>query len=74
LAVLFSEILPFMAQFLLEKLHFFGQEGISSPCENNIMSQPQPIIDAWLDLCEKLWECEDLLSWSEHLMYVGRKL
>lgn len=68
------DVLPFMAQFPLEKLHYFGQEGITSPCENNIMSQPKEIVDAWLDMSEKLAEREDLLSWSEHLMYVGRKL
>jgi len=68
-----NEILPFMAQFPLEKLHLFGQEAITSPCENNIMAQPKEIVDLWLDLCEKIWEREDLLSWSEHLMYVGRK-
>jgi len=68
-----SEILPFMAQFPLQKLHFFGQEGMLSPCEKNIMSQPKEIIDLWLDLCEKIWEREEYLSWSEHLMYVGRK-
>ena len=33
-----SEILPFMPQFPLEKLHLFGQESIMSPCEGNIMS------------------------------------
>jgi len=38
------------------------------------MSQPQEIIDQWLDLCEKVWERGELLSWSEHLMYVGRKI
>ena len=68
-----SQILPFMARFPLEKLHLFGQEGMLSPCEKSIMSQPQEIIGQWLDLCEKIWEREDLLSWSEHLMYVGRK-
>ena len=68
-----SEILPFMTQFPLDKLHFFGQEGIMSPCEKNIMSQPKEIIEIWLDFCEKIWEREELLSWSEHLMYVGRK-
>ena len=68
------EVLPFMAQFPLEKLHYFGQEGITSPCESNIMSQPKEIVEAWLDMSEKLAEREDLLSWSEHLMYVGRKL
>ena len=68
-----SEILPFMAQFPLQKLHFFGQEGFLSPCEKSIMSQPQEIIELWLDLCEKTWDREEYLSWSEHLMYVGRK-
>lgn len=69
-----SEILPFMTQFPLEKLHLFGQEGITPPCESNIMSQPKEIVNLWLDLCEKIWEREELLSWSEHLMYVGRKI
>ena len=68
------EILPFMSQFPLDKLHLFGQEGIISPCEANIMSQPKEIIDAWLNLCEMIWERGDLLSWSEHLMYVGKKI
>jgi len=69
-----SEILPFMARFPLKKIHFFSQESILSPNESNIMSQPNEIVDLWLDLCEKIWEREDLLSWSEHLMYVGRKI
>jgi SAM-dependent methyltransferase len=67
------EILPFMSQFDLEKLHLFGQESILSPCEDNIMSQSEEVVEAWLDLCEKLFDREDLLSWSEHIMYVGRK-
>jgi len=69
-----SEILPFMAQFPLEKLHLFGQEGVLSPNEKNIMSQPKEVVDAWLDYCEKLWDKEQFLSWAEHLMYVGRKI
>jgi len=68
-----SEVVPFMTQFPLEKLHLFGQEGILSPNESNIMSQPQEVIDAWLDYCEKLWDMDKVLSWAEHLMYVGRK-
>lgn len=69
-----DSILPFMAQFPLEKLHFLGQESITSPCEKNIMTQSREVIDAWMDLCEKVCEREDLLSWSEHLMYIGRKI
>jgi len=68
-----SEILSFMAQFPLEKLHLFAQESIMSPCEEKIMSQPKEITDSWINFCEKIWERDDLLSWSEHLMYVGGK-
>jgi len=68
-----SEVIPFMEQFPLKKLHFFGQEGVISPGEGNIMSQPQEVIDAWLDFCEKLWDRDEFLTWAEHLMYVGRK-
>jgi len=68
-----DEVLPFMAQFPLDKLAYFGQESIMSPCEATIMAQPQPVIDAWLDMCEQLWERDDLLNYAEHLMYVGRK-
>ena len=69
-----SEIQPFMSQFSLEKLHIFGQEGVMSPNEASIMSQPQEVIDAWLDFNEKICDREELLSWAEHLMYVGRKI
>jgi len=68
-----NEVLPFMAQFPLEKLHLFGQESILAPNEQNVMKQPPEVIAAWLGLAEKMWEKEEYLSWSEHLMYVGRK-
>ena len=67
------EVLPFMAQFPLEKLHYFGQEGITAPCETNIMQQTREVIDMWFDLSEAIWEREEFLSYSEHLMYIGRK-
>lgn len=67
------DVLPFMAQFPLEKLHYFGQEGVTAPCEINIMSQDNEAINMWLDLSESLWEREEFLNYSEHLMYVGRK-
>ncbi len=69
-----DEILPFMNQFPLKKLHFIGQEGITSPCESNIMCQTEEIIKLWLDMCEKVCEREELLSWAEHLMYIGEKV
>lgn len=63
-----------MAQFPLQKLHYLGQESILAPCEGNIKGKPQAVIDKWLDVVEQVCEREDLLSYSEHLMYVGRKL
>ena len=67
------EILPFMQRFPFEKLHFFAQEGMMSPCEGNIMSSSPETVAKWLDICEVLCEREELLSWGEHLMYIGRK-
>lgn len=69
-----QDVLPFMTQFPLKKLHFFGQEGILAPCEENIKDQPPAVIEKWLAVAEKVCEREDLLSFSEHLMYVGKKL
>lgn len=64
---------PFMAQFNLEKVHMFSQEGILSPCEQAIMSASPEATAEWLNFAEKLADREELLSWAEHLMYVGRK-
>jgi hypothetical protein len=69
----YKDIIPFMSQFPLKKIHLFGQEGILSPNEENIKVQPKKVIEKWLDLSERVCEREDLLSWSEHLMYIGRK-
>lgn len=68
-----DEILPFLEQFPIDRLHLIGQESISSPCEENIMSQRKGLVDLWLDFCVQLCEREELLSWSEHLLYIGRK-
>ena len=69
----YAEIKPFMAQFPLETLHLFSQEGIIAMVEKEILSQPEAVKASWLNLCEELWEREEFLSWSEHLMYIGRK-
>lgn len=71
---LIKDIEPFMAKFPLKKTHLFGQEGILSPCEPNILKQPQEIIDKWVEFAEKLCEREELLSYSEHVMYIGEKI
>lgn len=66
-------ILEFMSRFSLEKLKFFGQESVTAPFANSFSQMDDGLKSAWIDMAEKLCEREDLLSWSEHLMYIGRK-
>lgn len=67
-------ILPFMARFPLEKRHLFGQEGILSPNYREILTRSPEEIQAWVDLARRYLELPELLSYSEHAMYIGRKL
>lgn len=69
-----KNVLPFMEQFQLEKLHLFSQEGIMAPCENKIMEQSEEVIKKWIDTSYKICEKEELLGYAEHLMYIGTKL
>lgn len=69
-----KSILPFMDKFSLEKKHLFGQEGIFAPCEQNFLVQPEVVTDKWMDIAVQLCEREELLSYSEHAMYVGKKI
>ena len=68
-----NKVLPFMEQFSLKKLHLFGQEGVLAPNEHKFMEQTPEVKEALLDIAEKLFEKDEYLSWSEHLMYVGRR-
>ncbi len=68
------DALSLMEKFPLKKLHFFGQEGLMSPCEDKIMQQPPEVIEGWLNLSEKVCERSDCISYSEHLMYIGEKV
>ena len=68
-----QEILPFMARFPLKKLHLIGQEGILAPCELNLLAQSPAVIDRWVELAVQLCEREELLSYSEHALYIGEK-
>ena len=66
-------ILPFMERFGLEKLHFFGQEGILAPNEPQLLERDREEFDQWIALAKKYLELPEFLSWSEHAMYIGRK-
>jgi len=69
-----KDIMPFMDKFNLKKMHLFGQESILSPCDANILNQPQEVIDKWVEIAEQLCERDEFLSYSEHAMYIGKKI
>ncbi len=66
-------ILPFMAQFPLKKLHLFGQEGFLAPNKYQLMERAPEEVQAWVELAKRYIELPELLSWSEHVMYIGQK-
>lgn len=68
-----DKILPFMQQFDVEILHFFGQEGITSTHNYELMTQPEEIQNAWIDLAVDLCEMPKYLSHAEHAMVIARK-
>ena len=67
-------ILPFLAQFPLKKLHFFGQEGILAPNEPELLQREPEEIACWLEIAKKYLEVPELLALSEHAMYIGEKV
>lgn len=67
------QILPFMEQFPLQKLHLFGQEGFLAPNEHELLQRSPGEIQTWLTLARRYLELPELLSYSEHAMYIGRK-
>lgn len=67
------DIEPFMNGFGLEKLHLLGSEGILAPFKYQILKQPPEVLDRCIDLAIKVCEREELLVYSEHLLYIGRK-
>lgn len=68
-----KNILPFMEQFPLDKLHLFPQEGFLAPNKEQILERSQEEIAQWLELAKRYIELPELLSWGEHIMYIGQK-
>ena len=68
-----DEILPFMKQFDIEILHFFGQEGITAQQTYSLQNQCEEVQRAWIDLSIALCETPRYLSHSEHAMVIARK-
>ncbi|MGN0984864.1 MAG: class I SAM-dependent methyltransferase [Candidatus Enterenecus sp.] len=66
-------ILPFMEQFPLDKLHLFPQEGFLAPNKVEILKRSREEIDQWIELAKRYLELPEFLSWGEHIMYIGQK-
>lgn len=66
-------IAPFMERFGLKRRHLFGQEGITSPNEPQLLERDAAEFEQWIALAKKYLELPEFLSWSEHAMYIGRK-
>ena len=67
------KIEPFLQPFGLQKLALFGQEGILAPNEKQILSYPEEEREMWIETAKLFLEIPELLAYSEHAMYIGRK-
>lgn len=67
------DVLPFFGCFPLEKLHLIGSEGVLAPFRSNFLAATDEVKEILYDIAERMCEREELLSYSEHLMYIGRK-
>ena len=66
-------ILPFMERFPLKKLHLFSQEGFLAPNKIQLMERGEDEIRQWTEVAKEYLEVPELLSWGEHIMYIGEK-
>lgn len=64
----------FMRKFPLEKLEFFGSEGVLAPYLNTVDRLPADIYERCLDFAERMNGRAELLGMSEHLLYIARKV
>ena len=68
-----QNVLPFMAKFPLETLHFLSSESFFAPCSDRLYAAPEEVYQEWLSIGIRLCELPDALPFAEHLLYVGRK-
>lgn len=68
-----DNILPFMEQFGLKKLHFFPQESFLAPNKLELRQRGREEQALWKQLALDYLERPEFLSWGEHLMYIGQK-
>lgn len=57
----------------MTKLHLFSQEGFLAPNKLQLVERDQEEIKQWTQLAKAYLEAPELLSWGEHIMYIGEK-
>lgn len=68
-----GDIAPWMEGLGYRTRHLFSQEGILAPNEETLKLQPPEVLEKLVEIGLAVCERPDLLSWAEHLMYVGQK-
>ena len=63
-----------MGQFPLNKLHLFSQECFLAPNKKQLLEREPAELQAWVELAKRYLELPELLSWAEHIMYIGEKV
>ena len=69
-----QDILPFLEQFPLKKLHLLSSEAIFAPWYRSLLAQSEEAYQAYLRFGLAVCEREDLLSYAEHFLYIGQKV
>ena len=69
-----KNVLPFMEQFPLEKLHYLASDPIVCTFEDRILACGPEVTAAWMDLAETVCEQERFWNFTEHLLYIGRRI
>ncbi|MCE5235189.1 MAG: methyltransferase domain-containing protein [Clostridiaceae bacterium] len=68
-----QDVRPFMERFPLKTLRFLSSEGIYSPWYTSLQAQSEEVYQTYLKFALATCERENLLSFAEHFLYIGRK-
>ncbi len=68
-----KEIYELMHNFPVEKLHMVAADGVTNHFREVIEAAEEELFEAWLRYHDYTCEREDLIGFSNHVLYIGRK-
>lgn len=71
--VIFEDLKEFMKKFDMEKLHYVGVDGVISNLAEMVNNLDEVEFENWLDYHFNVCEMEELMGYSSHILYVGKK-